>query len=77
MEYEPSVTDYQQLLAMFWAGHDPTVPAYSRQYMSAIYAHDDEQLRLAKESMAAAQGKFKKEIQTEIVLAGPFHQAEE
>jgi len=77
LEYDPSVTDYRQLLAMFWAGHDPTVPGYSRQYMSAVFAHDDEQLCLAKESMAAAQGNFKKEINTEIVLAGPFYQAEE
>merc|ERR1712008_561276 len=77
LEYDPSVTDYRQLLAMFWAGHDPTVPGYSRQYMSAVFAHDDEQLCLAKESMAAAQGNFKKEIKTEIVLAGPFYQAED
>ena len=49
----------------------------SRQYMSAIFCHGDEQMRLAKESMKAAQIDLKKEIQTVIQPAGPFYQAEE
>jgi len=77
LEFDPSVTDFKSLLDIFWAGHDPTVPAYSRQYMSAIFCHGDEQMRLAKESMKAAQIDLKKEIQTVIQPAGPFYQAED
>ena len=93
LEFDPSVTDFKSLLDIFWSGHDPTVPAYSRhethltwmiwswtcrQYMSAIFCHGEEQMRIAKESMkAAAQSNLKKEIQTVIQPAGPFYQAEE
>ena len=45
--------------------------------MSAIFCHGDEQMRLANESMKAAQIDLKKEIQTVIQPAGPFYQAEE
>ena len=48
-----------------------------RQYMSAIFCHGDEQMRLAQESLKAAQIDMKKEIQTVIQPAGPFYQAEE
>jgi len=78
LEFDPSVTDFKSLLDIFWSGHDPTVPAYSRQYMSAIFCHGEEQMRIAKESMkAAAQINLKKEIQTVIQPAGPFYQAED
>ena len=30
LEFDPSVTDFKSLLDIFWSGHDPTVPAYSR-----------------------------------------------
>ena len=45
--------------------------------MSAIFCHGDEQMRLAQESLKAAQIDLKKEIQTVIQPAGPFYQAEE
>jgi len=78
VEYDPSVTSYSQLLDIFWAGHDPTVPAYSRQYMSAIFCASEEELNSAQESMSAAQGQQgKKEIQTVIQMGGVFFQAED
>jgi len=77
LEFDPSVTDFKSLLDIFWSGHDSTVPAYSRQYMSAIFCHGDEQMRLAHESLKAAQIDLKKEIQTVIQPAGPFYQAED
>merc|ERR1712107_433947 len=77
LEFDPSVTSFKSLLDIFWAGHDPTVPAYSRQYMSAIFCHGDEQLHLARESMKSAQIDQKKEIQTVIQPAGHFYQAED
>jgi len=78
VEYDPSVTSYSQLLDIFWAGHDPTVPAYSRQYMSAIFCTSEEELKKAQESLVAAQGQQgKKEIHTVIQMGGVFFQAED
>lgn len=77
VEFDPAMTDYPALLALFWSGHDPTVPAHSRQYMSAIFCHGVEQLRLARDSMVTAQAGSKKPITTLVLPAGQFYQAED
>jgi peptide-methionine (S)-S-oxide reductase len=77
VEFDPAVTDYPALLALFWSGHDPTVPAYSRQYMSAIFCHGEEHLLLARDSRVTAQAGSKQPVTTLVLPAGQFHQAEE
>jgi peptide-methionine (S)-S-oxide reductase len=80
--YNPSKVTYQQLLDVFWHNHDPFVKNRQfcdggDQYRPAIFYHDEEQRRLAEESKQAVQARFRQAIQTEIVKAGPFYQAEE
>jgi peptide-methionine (S)-S-oxide reductase len=80
--YDPSKVTYQQLLDVFWHNHDPFVKNRQfcdsgDQYRPAIFYHDEEQRRLAEESKQAVQARFKQPIQTEVVKAGPFYQAEE
>ena len=74
--FDPKVTDYRTMLAMFWENHDPTRCA-SRQYMSAIFYHSDEQKRLAEESMKERQKQLSKQIVTKIHPAETFYDAEE
>jgi methionine-S-sulfoxide reductase len=76
IEYDPSEISYEELLDVFWESHNPSRQSYSRQYMSIIFYHDEEQQRLAFESrdrQAAKRGK----IYTEIVQAGEFYLAED
>lgn len=61
---------------MFWENHDPTRSA-TRQYMSAIFYHGDEQKRFAEESMAERQKQLSKKIVTKILPAETFYTAEE
>lgn len=84
VEYDPSELGYEKLLDVFWSSHDPTQlnrqgPDFGRQYRSAIFIHDPEQEKAAKESKAAleASGRFHKPIVTEIVPAGKFWRAED
>ena len=37
LEFDPSVTSFKSLLDIFWAGHDPTVPAYSRHVYNILH----------------------------------------
>jgi len=76
IDYDPSQITYEELLQVFWQSHDATARPYSRQYMSAIFTHDEEQLGLAtasKEQEAARTGLV---IHTEIKPAGLFTLAE-
>lgn len=76
MEYDPTVTEYKTLLNMFWELHDPTV-CHKRQYMSAIFYHDNEQKTAAEESLKKYQDKAKKTVTTKILPAGTFYDAED
>jgi peptide-methionine (S)-S-oxide reductase len=80
--YDPSKIGYQDLLDAFWAMHDPTQkdrqgPDIGTQYRSAIFTHDAEQARLARESLEARQAQTRKPIATQIVEAGDWWPAED
>jgi len=74
--YDPSQTSYARMLEMFWKNHDSTARC-TRQYMSAIFYNNEEQKKLAEDSMKAAQSSKIKKIQTVIVPATTFYDAEE
>ncbi|XP_077518743.1 peptide methionine sulfoxide reductase-like [Amblyomma americanum] len=61
---------------MFWDFHDPTA-CQKRQYMSAIFYHDNEQKAIAEESLKQHQDKIMRPIATKIVPAGVFYDAED
>ena len=50
IDYDPTRISYAELLEIFWQSHNCTSRAYSRQYMSIILYHDEEQRKLAEES---------------------------
>ena len=82
VEYDPEQVEYQQLLDVFWASHDPTQlnrqgPDVGTQYRSAIFFHNEEQEAAAKESIAAKEGIFSRPVVTEVVPVGDFYRAEE
>ena len=81
--YDPEVTDYRTILEYFFQIHDPTTK--NRQgndiglsYRSAIFYLDDEQKRVAEETIADvdASGLWPGPVVTEVAPAGPFWEAE-
>lgn len=74
--YDPQLVSYEQLLELFWESHDPRQPSYSRQYVSIIFTHDDEQRRLAEQSKSRQESEGRGTVRTEILPAGEFTQAE-
>ncbi|MFC5239904.1 peptide-methionine (S)-S-oxide reductase MsrA [Streptomyces atrovirens] len=81
--YDPAVTDYRTILEYFFQIHDPSTK--NRQgndigtsYRSAIFYVDDEQKRVAEETIADvnASGLWPGAVVTEVVPAGPFWEAE-
>src|SRR6478752_3560640 len=58
--FDTAATSYEQMLKLFWEGHDPTQHMrqgndVGTQYRSAIFWHDDAQRAAAEESRAAYQ----------------------
>jgi peptide-methionine (S)-S-oxide reductase len=82
VEFDPRKVSYEQLLEVFWAGHDPTQlnrqgPDIGTQYRSAIFVHDEEQDRAARASLEGARERFDRRVVTEIVPAATFWPAED
>jgi methionine-S-sulfoxide reductase len=77
IDYDPDRINYKDLLLIFWQSHDPTYKAWSRQYMSAIFYHDDEQKRLALETKAFEENRRNRKIHTEVASFDRFYLAED
>ncbi|WP_417730876.1 peptide-methionine (S)-S-oxide reductase MsrA [Rosistilla oblonga] len=81
--FDPSQTNFRKLLEFFFQVHDPTTP--NRQgndigssYRSAIYYTNDDQKRVAIETIADvdASGIWPGQVVTEVEPAGDFWEAE-
>jgi peptide-methionine (S)-S-oxide reductase len=84
--FNPRVLPYENLLAIFWEGHDPTQGMrqgadVGTQYRSAAYTHDETQARLVRESREAYQKALRDTglgvITSEIAPAPEFFYAED
>jgi peptide-methionine (S)-S-oxide reductase len=83
--FDPKVTSYDEILRLFWEGHDPTQGMRQgndagTQYRSVVYWTTDAQREAVEASRAMFQGELAKagygEITTELAEAGPFYYAE-
>ena len=82
--YDPAKVSYEKLVEFYWRSIDPTVKDqqfcdHGTPYRTAIFALNEEQLRIAKASRASLEKSkpFKEPIVTEIVMASTFYPAEE
>jgi peptide-methionine (S)-S-oxide reductase len=80
--YDPTKISYQKLLDVFWRNVDPLNAGgqfcdRGMQYTTAIFTADDEQKRLAEQSLASIQERFAGKAVTQIIPAGPFWRAED
>lgn len=75
--YDPSRISFERLLDEFWAAHDATAPAWSRQYMSAIWTCDAGQEHAAAASRDRLEATLRRPVLTEIRELARFHPAED
>ena len=84
--YDPAVISYEDLLRVFWEGHDPTQGMrqgndMGTQYRSGIYAYSDAQKAAAEASKLAFAPRLLSAgygaITTEIIDAPAFYHAED
>ncbi len=84
--FDTAKTSYEEMLRIFWEGHDPTQGMrqgndVGTQYRSGIYWTTEAQRDAAEASREMFQAELSAarfgEITTEIVEAGPFYYAED
>ncbi len=84
--FDPEKITYEQILKLFWEGHDPTQSMrqgndVGTQYRSAIYTTSPEQLAVVESTKAAFADKLREagygEVSTEVGELGEFYYAED
>jgi len=77
IDFDPTQVWYEDLLRVFWRSHDPRERVSSRQYMAAIFFHNEEQEKLALRTRDEIQGKVHGKIATQIIPFAEFYLAED
>ncbi len=77
IDYDPAHLSYGDLLNIFWQSHDPGARAWSKQYMAAVFYHDEQQKKMAEESRDRRTAATGKPIHTQILPLKAFYLAEE
>jgi peptide-methionine (S)-S-oxide reductase len=84
--FRPEQASYEDMLKLFWEGHDPTQGMrqgndVGTQYRSGIYVYSDAQREAAERSRDSYQARLREagygDITTEIVDAPDFYYAED
>ncbi len=82
IDFDPRRISYAELLEVFCGSHNPcarppSVRPSSRQYMSAIFYHDELQQRLAETAMQRVAKARGVKVHTLVAKAGTFYLAED
>jgi peptide-methionine (S)-S-oxide reductase len=84
--FDPAKITYEEILKLFWEGHDPTQAMrqgndVGSQYRSAVYTTSPEQVAAVEATRAAFGERLKEkgygEITTEVAPLGEFYYAED
>ena len=79
--YDPKDISYREILDIFWQAHDPTTlnrqgADAGTQYRSIILYHNEDQHRIADQSLIDIQSSLTDPITTEVVELETFYPAE-
>lgn len=84
IHYDPTKTNFEELLKVFFKTHDPTTLNQQGgdrgpQYRSSIFVHNKEQARIAEDFIRKlnSSGEYKSPIVTKLEPASKFYVAEE
>ena len=82
ISFDPGVVGYDDLLAIFFATHDPTQlnrqgNDVGTQYRSAIFPQSEEQEEVARAAIARANEEHGGRVVTTVEPAGPWYRAED
>ncbi len=79
--FDPKEISYQQILAIFWQAHNPTLlnrqgSDVGTQYRSVIFYHDDKQKEIANKLKAEISKSLGKLVVTDVKPLNAFYKAE-
>lgn len=77
VDYDPARISYTQLLDIFWQSHRPEKRSWSRQYMNAVFYHNESQRLQAETSRSLVAQKIGDDVKTKVLPLKSFTMAED
>jgi methionine-S-sulfoxide reductase len=77
IDFDSTQVSYGELLDLFWKTHNPCARPGSRQYMSAVFYHSEEQKQLIVSTRDREAGRRGSPVTTQILPATEFWLAED
>lgn len=77
IDFDPAGISYEELLSVFWKSHDPAGGPWPRQYMAAVFYHNEEQEKAANASKERLAAQTARTIDTRVLPLAQFYLAED
>ncbi len=77
IDYDPRRITYKDLLRIFWKSHRPEQRSWNRQYMNAVFYHNEAQRRQAEATQADIQNRTGGPVHTQVLPLRAFYRAED
>ncbi len=77
IDYDPRRITYKDLLRIFWKSHRPGQRSWNRQYMNAVFYHNEAQRRQAEATQATVQEQTDGAVHTQVLPLRAFYRAED
>ena len=77
IDFDPAQITLEEIVDLFWKSHDPLRAIRSRQYMTAIWFHNEAQAHTIDMAKAAIEQKLDATILTPVMSLDVFYLAEE
>ena len=77
VDFDPAEISFAEIATLFWQSHNPCATAYSLQYRSAIWFHDQSQREILEDAKTPLWEKYQRDIVTPVLPLGPFYLAED
>jgi peptide-methionine (S)-S-oxide reductase len=76
IDFDPNVISFEEVVEFFWSNHNPLRHGISRQYMAAVWYHDESQREIIEKTGKAVASKLGGKIQTPVLPLEVFYLAE-
>jgi peptide-methionine (S)-S-oxide reductase len=77
IDFDPAQIAFVEVVDLFWKGHNPLGAVRSRQYMSAIWFHNESQRDAINTAKEAIERRLEAKVQTPIMPLDVFYLAED
>jgi peptide-methionine (S)-S-oxide reductase len=76
IDFDPNVISFEEVVELFWNNHNPLRQGFGRQYMAAVWYHDESQREIIDRTRESVATRLGQTVQTPVLPLDVFYLAE-